>query len=440
MDRLKCDFLLQHVLVTPCSALMKEALLSASDDRTSPKAGEEVLGPKHFTHDADGLRMLFIDLVLVKAKDVTEALARNLARTETEGRLWPLYVDPQTYAILLRCILYGESVADQGYTWRDVFAHYRPVIEQRPQLGMFKPKRAPKGPRNKQSEIDLAKNGPPKWYQDAIVQLRADFVDDLKPVESHSVIKAPSAATIPLSTVVPKVTPNPGRATNKPIQSTTKTNTKTKTNTLRKVRMTKEALAKIALSSRVDCRHTRNQDVLGSAEDLVEQTDDQLQNNFKPLVDSDLDESEHDSEDAVESDLENISHAAVEATNATCESPESRTHGTTSPVIQEHIVTVHQTSEIVVDNDTDTDDVATMPKAVEEERPASMSHSDHVSITSSKGAKSRIITRSRKRTDAGHSNLPEQPPSLRPRTRAVARIAAISEGLSNGKKNQGRKG
>ncbi len=116
---------------------MKEALLFASC--TSPKAGEEVLDPNQITADDKGIRMLFIDLVLVKAKDTSDALARNLARTEIEGRLWPLYVDPQTYAILLRCILYGESVADQGYTWREVFAHYRPVIEQHPQLGMFKP-------------------------------------------------------------------------------------------------------------------------------------------------------------------------------------------------------------------------------------------------------------------------------------------------------------
>ena len=87
--------------------------------------------------DANLLGILFIDLVLVKATDVTDALARNTNRTN-KGCLWPLYVDPQTYAILLRCILYGESVADQGYTWREVFAHYRLIIDELPRLGLIK--------------------------------------------------------------------------------------------------------------------------------------------------------------------------------------------------------------------------------------------------------------------------------------------------------------
>ncbi len=410
---------------------MKEALLSASAARTDHEEVKAVLDPKHF-----GIRMLFIDLVLVKAKDVTDALARNLARTEIEGRLWPLYVDPQTYAMLLRCILYGESVADQGYTWREVFAHYRPVIEQHPQLGMFKPEHEPV-PRKHQSDITIAELDS-SWYHEAIVKLREHFVDDLNAVKAHSVMVSPSVTTLPKSTVVPK--PDPVMVT-KP--TTTVTMTKTKSATRGKASMPKEELEKIALSNRIDCRHTRNQIAIGTAEDLVEQSDAQLEWSFLPLLESDHGELEIecDSQDnsdeeiecamATNSDLKNvdISHAALDAIYAAGESSESQTQRTMSPV---RIVVHTQTREMIMEDGSDTDDdgVANCSNPMEEGHPVS----DYVSSASSKGAKSTINTRNRKRTDTEYSNLSSAPPMLRPRTRATERSATTNERLSNGKK------
>ncbi len=114
---------------TVCQTTINAILASFPTDSTSALEVHKALH-NLVTSDCDTFcRMVLIDPILAKSTDLSDALARNIARTN-EGRLWPLYVDPQTYAILLRCILYGESMADQGYTWREVFAHYRPVIEQ----------------------------------------------------------------------------------------------------------------------------------------------------------------------------------------------------------------------------------------------------------------------------------------------------------------------
>ncbi len=106
----------------------------------------------------------------------------------------------------------------------------------------------------------------------------------------------------------------------------------------------------------------------------------------------------------------------------------SHTHDTVSPVMQEQIV--NQRSEMIVEDATDIDDVATRSEPVEDVHP----------LTSSKDWKSTMNTRSCKRKDAEYSNLPPTPPSTLPRTRASARIAATSEGLYKEKKKQGRKG
>ena len=307
IDRLKCDFLTHPALVLPCITIMKQALLAAAKALYPGEADDAKRLPDLQTLDANLIQMLFIDLVLIQLPTVSDAIHRNITRTN-EGRLWPLYVDPQTYAILLRCILYGESVADQGYTWREVFAHYRPVIEQRPQLGMFKPERNKynhmPNVRRKKNDSGKLDDDSPEWLSVAMETLIKDASSILnnvmKPVAT-TIINATVSTTNLKRALVSRTPKSTASAVTKPAATTTvkkgrqqgdrapKQPKVARTSLRRGPRKVRETAEVKALRNRIDCRYQFKSHIASHMPvDPTEATEEQLENEFAPLIDDDM--------------------------------------------------------------------------------------------------------------------------------------------------------